>query len=193
MSRARNLLAASLLAPLLAVASPPAAAFEADTPPALGPAAPGAPMTLERLDALIRRVDAGAKREGPGWQLTVDGTEVQVVADASHDRMRIVMPVAEVAQVSEAMMRRCLQANFASALDARYGIAQGLLWSTFLHPLGSLDERLFLSGLGQTLTLARTYGTTFQSGELTFGGGDAPEAGEGPDPAGGAGARESEL
>jgi hypothetical protein len=94
---------------------------------------------------------------------------------------------------SEAILRRCLQANFATALDARYGIAQGVLWSTFLHPLGSLDERLFLSGLGQTVTLARTYGTTFQSGELAFGGGDAPEAGEGPAPAGGGRARESDL
>lgn len=190
MTRAFALLAAGWLVPFLVGAPSDARAFDAAPP---GAPAPGAPMTVDRLDALIRRVDAAAKREGPGWQLSVDGTAVQVIADAAHDRMRIVVPVAEVAQVSEAMLRRCLQANFATALDARYGIAQGVLWSTFLHPLGSLDERLFLSGLGQTVTLARTYGTTFQSGELAFGGGDAPEAGEGTAPAGAGGARESEL
>lgn len=135
----------------------------------------GAPMTLDCLDALIRQVDVSANRDGPGWQLTVDGTVVQVIADADHDRMRIVVPVRKESDVSDAMLRRCMQANFATALDARYAVAQGVLWTAFLHPLGSLDEALLLSGLGQTVMLARSYGTTFRSGELSFRGGDLPE------------------
>lgn len=132
-------------------------------------------MTLDRLDALIHRVDAAAKREGAGWQLSVGGTRAQVIADATHDRMRVVVPVVSAEALPEAMLRRLLQANFDTALDARYALAKGVLWSTFLHPLGSLDENLFLSGLAQCVTLARTYGTTFQSGELTYGGGDSEE------------------
>lgn len=133
-------------------------------------------MTLDRLDALIRQVDASARREGPGWQLTVEGTIVQVIADADHDRMRILVPIAPATEVSDAALRRCLEANFSTALDARYAVAQDVLWSAFLHPLASLDEDLFLSGLGQTVTLARTYGTTFRSGILSFGGSSTEES-----------------
>ncbi len=146
----------------------------------------GAAMTLDGLDALISSVDVAAVREGPGWQFSVGGMAAQVIADASHDRMRILVPVARAEEVSEAMLRRCMQANFSSALDARYALAQGVLWSAFVHPLGSLDEALFLSALGQTVTLARSYGTTFQSGELVFGSGERPEesapGGGAPDP-----------
>jgi len=145
-------------------------------------------MTIDRLDAVIRSVDAAAARRGPGWQLSVDGTSVEVIADADHDRMRIVVPVAKAEDVSVAMLRRCMQANFSTALDARYAVARGVLWSTFLHPLGSLDEALFLSALGQTVTLARSYGTTFRSGVLSFGG----EEPDGQEPSG-RGSREPDL
>jgi len=175
-----------IAAPLGAAAIAPEAAAGGSPAPPAPPSTRGAPMTLDRLDALIRRVDAAAVREGPGWQLSVDGTSVQVIADARHDRMRIVVPVAKAEDVSQAMLHRCMQANFSTALDARYAIARGVLWSAFVHPLGSLDEALFLSALGQTVTLARSYGTTFQSGELLFGGGDLLEprapGGGAPDP-----------
>lgn len=164
-----------IVAPLAAAPLSPNAPSER-TPSAPPPAhAPGAPMTLDRLDALIRQVDASVTREGPGWQLTVDGTIVQVIADADHDRMRIVVPVARARDVSEERLRRCLQANFYTALDARYAVAQEVLWSAFLHPLASLDDDFFLSGLLQTVTLARTYGTTYHSGDLSFGGDEHPE------------------
>jgi len=133
-------------------------------------AAAGA-MTVDRLGSLIRELDASAKREGPTWRLSVDGTAVQVMADADHDRMRILVPVARADEVSQRTLRRCMEANFSTALDARYAVARGVLWSTFLHPPGSLDGPLFRSALGQTVTLARTYGTSFRSGTLELGGG----------------------
>ncbi|MEM9879185.1 MAG: hypothetical protein AAF862_07890, partial [Pseudomonadota bacterium] len=74
------------------------------------------------------------------------------------------------------LSKRMLQANFDTALDARYAIARGLIWGTFIHPLSSLTDEDFLSGLGQTVNIATTFGTTFQSGALSFGGGDSQEA-----------------
>ena len=62
---------------------------------------------------------------------------------------------------------------FDTALDARYAIAQGQLWSTFIHPLDSLTQDDFVSALAQTVTLVKTYGTTFSSGAMSFGGGDS--------------------
>lgn len=68
-----------------------------------------------------------------------------------------------------------MQANFDSALDSRYAIAQGILWSTYLHPLESLRDDEFLTGLGETVNLVTTFGESFSSGLLTFGGGDSKE------------------
>ena len=72
-------------------------------------------------------------------------------------------------------LMRVMQANFDAALDARYAVAQGRLWSVFIHPLGDLNKDEFLSGLGQVVNLALTYGSSYTSGALTFGGGDSNE------------------
>ena len=69
-----------------------------------------------------------------------------------------------------------MRANFDSALDARYALRDGQLWSVYLHPLPTLTRTDFESGLGQVLSLAHTFGTTFSSGEFRFGGGDAEPA-----------------
>jgi hypothetical protein len=58
-------------------------------------------------------------------------------------------------------------------LDARYAVAQGQLWSTFMHRMTSLSQEDFVSALAQTVTLVKTYGTTFSSGAMSFGGGDS--------------------
>ena len=135
------------------------------------------PMTLERMNGIILRVDENARRSeaGNGWQFTVEDVAVNVVADTKHDRMRIVVGIAQAGTLSDAMLRRLMQANFDTALDARYAIAQNILWGTFIHPLSVLTDRQLLSGIGQTVNLARTYGTTFSSGELSFGGGDSQD------------------
>jgi hypothetical protein len=66
-----------------------------------------------------------------------------------------------------------MQANFDSALDARYAIAQNLLWGAFIHSLNGLSEEEFLSGLLQTINVAQTFGSTFTSGAVVYGGGDS--------------------
>ena len=71
------------------------------------------------------------------------------------------------------LLYRLMQANFDTALDARYAIAQKVIWTAYLHPLGSLGEAQFVSGLAQVVTLAENFGTTFSSGAMTFGGGDS--------------------
>ena len=45
-------------------------------------------------------------------------------------------------------------ANFDTAMDARYAIAQGGLWSTVLHPFAALTDDEFLSGFTQAITVA---------------------------------------
>ena len=54
-------------------------------------------------------------------------------------------------------------------------MANGRLWSTYIHPFAELERAQVLSGLAQTVTLARNYGTTYSSGGVMFGGGDSGE------------------
>ena len=87
--------------------------------------------------------------------------------------MRVITPIAPVDALPEEALMRLMQANFDTALDARYAVGQGLVWGAFIHPLDSLTTRDFASGVLQTHTLAETFGTTFSSGALNYGGGDS--------------------
>lgn len=132
------------------------------------------PMTLDRLDTIIKRIDENAVRQTLArWQFAVEERPVSVITDIRADRMRIISPIRQISGIGPGELFRMMQANFDSALDARYGIAQEILWSTYIHPLGALTTNEFLSGLGQTVNLTTTYGTTYNSGALTFGGGDS--------------------
>jgi hypothetical protein len=128
---------------------------------------------LARIAKVIERVDEDATRDGNNWQLSIDDTQILVITDVNAGRMRIMTPISTVEDLPEGALLRLLQANFDSALDARYAVAQDLVWGTFIHPLPSLTERDFASGLLQTKTVSDTFGTTFSSGAITFGGGDS--------------------
>lgn len=66
-----------------------------------------------------------------------------------------------------------MQANFDAALDARYAVANGRLWGVFIHPLSPLERNQLISGLVQTVNIARSYGQTYSGGAQVFGGGDS--------------------
>ena len=83
------------------------------------------------------------------------------------------VPIASAAGVSDEELRRMMQANFDSALDARYAIAQGRIWSVFIHPLSPLKRDQLISGIGQTVNAAQTYGGLYTGGALQFGRGDS--------------------
>lgn len=135
----------------------------------------GEPMNNTRLGAIIRRLDPDAEGQPGRWRFSFDGHTVLVITDPRADRMRVMVPIASFPEedADPTLMYQLLQANFDTALDARYAIAQGSLWSTFIHPLSPLDNRQFLSGVAQAINLAATFGTSFSSGALRFGGGDS--------------------
>jgi len=128
-----------------------------------------------RLLAFVTELDGDAELQVNGALFTVEDVQLQLVFDLNADRMRLLTSIAPADDIPAADLVRMMQANFDSALDARYGIAQGALWATFIHPLASLTMDDFASGIGQTVNLVRTYGTTYSSGALVFGGGDSAE------------------
>ena len=128
---------------------------------------------LEQMAEVIAALDSDAERNGNNWQMTLDERMILVVTDTTAGRMRIITPIAEASVLPGEAMARLLQANFDTALDARYAIANGLVWGAFIHPLDTLTVRDFASGILQTKSLADTFGTSFSSGSLNYGGGDS--------------------
>lgn len=122
------------------------------------------------LDTWIRSLDPDAEGQPGAWQFRSGNRTLVCFTDESNNRMRIMTPVAEADLTDTEEMVRCLGANFDRALDARYCLYDGKLWSAFLHPLKNLDEKLFQSAVRQVATLADNHGSSYSSGELIFGG-----------------------
>ncbi|MFT5527902.1 MAG: hypothetical protein ACI9G1_001345 [Pirellulaceae bacterium] len=134
--------------------------------------APLRKMDNRRLNDLI--VQATEVIEGqPGfWHVRYGQREIWIITDETHDRMRVMTPIMEEANLTQEDFRILLLANFDRALDAKYAISQGALWSIFVHPLEDLSGDLFLNAIHQVHTLADNYGTTYTSTDLAFHSGD---------------------
>ncbi len=130
-------------------------------------------MTLERFIEVIQAIDENAEIRGSTMRLTIADVRVTVITDAKSNRMRAFTPIQNLDGVNQQLLYRMLQANFDSALDARYAIAKGHILSVFIHPMKELDKKQLIEGIGQVVNLVKTYGTAFSSGAMTFGGGDS--------------------
>ncbi|MEM6959139.1 MAG: hypothetical protein AAF645_25885, partial [Myxococcota bacterium] len=104
------------------------------------------------------------------WELDYRGVTGTVITEAPADPMRKVVPVASVRELSPDHVQAIMVANFHTALDARYAVGEGVLFSTFIHRLSTLHELDVESAVRQTATLAATFGSSYSSGELIFGG-----------------------
>ncbi|WP_223274908.1 hypothetical protein [Tateyamaria sp. syn59] len=131
------------------------------------------PMTLLRMAEIIRAIDPEAQPAGNAIQFTIDDIPIVVIADPVADRMRAMVPIRSADGLDASELMRLMQANFDSALDARYAVAQGRLWGVFIHPLSPLEKDQLLSAFVQTINVARTYGQTYSGGATVFGGGDS--------------------
>lgn len=132
-------------------------------------------MTADRLAQIILTIDSDAQFAPNGAEFALEDIPVLVVVSPGADRMRAMVSIASVDDVTPEELERMMQANFDTALDARYAIAQDRVWAVFIHPLGTLEREQFLSALIQTINLARTYGTLYSGGAQVFGGGDSNE------------------
>ena len=126
-------------------------------------------MNNTRLDTIIHRYATVKETRNGFWQLQYRDRIVMVITDESHNRMRILTPVARVTDLSEEIWLLSLSANFDRALDARYAVNGDYLWSVYMHPLHELHDDQFLNALEQTVTLAANFGTSFSSSDLMFG------------------------
>lgn len=135
--------------------------------------APDGRMTLERMGDILLLLDSETRRADTAFELTVEDVPVLIHTDVGADRMRAMVPIRLAEDIAPEEWMRLMQANFDSALDARYAVAQGRLWSVFIHPLSPLEKDQLISGIAQTVNAARTYGSLYTSGGMQFDGGDS--------------------
>ena len=128
-------------------------------------------MNNKQLGVLIRKAATQVHEDQLGfWKFEVEDSIAFVITDESHNRMRIMSPVIELASVPGDTLQILLEANYDRALDARYCINNEVIWSAFLHPLAELNDRQFLNALDQVVTLKNNFGSSYTSSGLVFGG-----------------------
>ncbi len=104
------------------------------------------------------------------WKFTYKETLMLCVTDETNNRMRIISPIAESSVLDKDLLLDSMTANFHSALDVKYAISDGILWSVYIHPLKELSNQQVEDAISQVHFAAKTFGTTFSSTPLIFGG-----------------------
>ena len=138
-------------------------------PELIAPSGTIKPMNVERIIQLILDLDGDAKIDGNAVEFTFAERTLVMVAAPQANRMRIISGVIEAQELSDEQLLATLVSNYHLALDARYAVGNGVLFSTYVHPLAELNEELLLSAIRQVASLAETFGSTYTSGELSFG------------------------
>lgn len=127
-------------------------------------------MTQAKMEKIVKQMSTKSVGEKGLVEFDYQGVVMMLISDVAHDRMRIIAQIKQFEKVTEAQKDAMLEANFHTALDARYAVRQGILYSAYIHPLSDLTEKELKSALHQVSTLALTFGGTYTSGSLTFGG-----------------------
>jgi hypothetical protein len=125
-------------------------------------------MNNETLGEIIYIVADSIKGSDGSWQFMIKDRILICITDQGNNRMRIMSPIIEQKKLDYADMLKLMEANFHTALDVKYAIADDILWSVFVHPLKQLEKSQVLNAIDQVYTAAYTYGTTYNSTGLVF-------------------------
>ena len=127
-------------------------------------------MDQARMQSIIKEHASKPSGEGGVMEFQYHGVRMAVISDAKHDRMRIIAPIVKYADTTDEQIESMMIANFHNALDSRYAVSQGILYSAFIHPLSTLGEGMLVRAMDQVANLALTFGSEYTSGSLVFGG-----------------------
>ncbi len=125
-------------------------------------------MNNEKLNAIIYTFSDEIEGANGSWQFVIDSIVFLCITDEVNNRMRIISPVEKAENLNDEQIMRCMEANFHTALDVRYSISDGILWSAFIHPLTELTKEQVISGLSQVYSCVKTFDSTYSSGALSF-------------------------
>ena len=126
-------------------------------------------MNNRKLEKSLRRMADRVDGHAGSWQLYYKNRILLVLTDDVNNRMRIFTPIIDAMDLDPDEMHKMLEANFHSALDAKYCLSNGFVVAVFNHPLRQLRRVQLFDALDQVATLAENFGTTYSSTDLIFG------------------------
>ena len=134
------------------------------------------PIKSKKIEKFLTDLLGESKLEGSigRWNFFYVGLPMWIFTDDSHDRMRIISPIIKQSEIIQSKslkakeLHKLLMVNFSFALDAKYTIWQEELWACFVHPMDSLSQDHFNSGVLQVANLVINYGHTYASTNLAF-------------------------
>ena len=125
-------------------------------------------MTNEKLSTIYTTVSDSIQGNSGAWQFFIKNIPLMSITDTNHNRMRIMSPIADSNSLNDALIKAALVANFHTALDVKYAVSDGVLWSVFIHPLKELSEEQVKDAVSQVYYAHVNFGSTFASTSLTF-------------------------
>lgn len=125
-------------------------------------------MNNEKLEGIYVASSDSINGNNGAWQFFIKGIPIISITDENHNRMRIMSPIKDANQLSDDLIKAALVANFHTALDVKYAVSDGVLWSVFIHPLRELTENQVEDAISQVYYANINFGTSFASTSLTF-------------------------
>lgn len=125
-------------------------------------------MNNEKMEAIFELVADTLAGQTGQWQMYFGQIPMMCITDEFHNRMRIISPVKKVEESTPAEIMKCMEANFHSALDVKYAVADGHIWSAFIHPLRELSREQLFDAMVQVRAASINFGDSFSSTDLVF-------------------------
>ncbi len=126
------------------------------------------PMNQSLMEKTIKNMALKSEGEKGFVKFYYSNTQMYLISDVKHNRMRIIAPVVEYKKLSLQHLDAILESNFHKSLDARYAVSKGVLYSAFIHPLSELNEAQIKSVMQQVANLVLSFGKEYSSGMLTY-------------------------
>jgi len=96
-------------------------------------------MTNMQLEEIYTEVSDSIRGRSGAWEFYIKEMPLMSVTDSTSNRMRIISPVGDATALSDELLKAVMVANFHTALDVKYAVSEGVLWSVFIHPLKELS------------------------------------------------------
>jgi len=133
-------------------------------------------MNNGKIAKLLKEKVTKIEGKKGNWHFEYKKAALFIITDERANRMRIYAPIIEEAKLKEADLKLLLEANWHSALDAKYALAGGYLVSIYNHPLQELSAAQLSNAIDQVTNLVLTYGTSYNSTGLVFPGGESEQS-----------------
>ena len=127
-------------------------------------------MDQANMEKIVKTMASQSKGDKGVVEFEYNNVAMYLISDPNHDRMRIVAPIKEYRKITRKQLDAAMESNYHLALDARYAVSDGVLFSVYIHPLSELSNKQLRSAVEQVSILALSFGTEYTSGVLNFGG-----------------------